>query len=252
MGKSLRLRWLWNHKKNQINEGCIQSICRIEDAATSLFFLASICCMVGNGASTLFWADPWLDGQTIASTAPDLVAAVSMRCQRSRTVQAALQGKASIRDISGALTVPAIVQYLHLRERVEHVQLQPVVLDSISLRWSASGDFSSKSAYAALNMGQANLLGAKQVWRAKAPREFKFFIWLLLHDQCWTLDRRERHGLENLGPCAFCNQNPVVIDHFQLFCIFSEVVWLLVLQRFGWQNLVPVQEERLVTWWLRT
>jgi hypothetical protein len=74
--------------------------------------------MVGNGVSTLFWADPWLDGQTIASVAPNLVAVVTMRCQKSRTVQAALQGNVWIRDITGALTIPAIVQYLHLRERM--------------------------------------------------------------------------------------------------------------------------------------
>jgi hypothetical protein len=118
MGKSLWLRWLWKHKKTQINEGCIHSICRAEDAATSAFFLASIRCMVGNGVSTLFWADPWLDGQTIASVAPNLVAVVTRRCQKSRTVQAALQGNVWIRDITGALTIPAIVQYLHLRERM--------------------------------------------------------------------------------------------------------------------------------------
>jgi hypothetical protein len=54
MGKSLWLRWLWKHKKNQINEGCIQSVCHAEGATTTAFFLASIRCMVGNGMSMLF------------------------------------------------------------------------------------------------------------------------------------------------------------------------------------------------------
>jgi hypothetical protein len=118
------------------------SLCHAEGAATIAFFLASIRCMVGNGISTLFWTDPWLDGQTIATKAPDLVAAVGNRSQKSRIVQAALQGNSWIRDITRALTIPAIVQYLHLRERVEQVQLQSSVPDSISWCWSASGDFS--------------------------------------------------------------------------------------------------------------
>jgi hypothetical protein len=39
-------------------------------------------------------------------------------------VQEALHNNTWIRDITGALTIPAIVQYLQLRERIGHVTLQ--------------------------------------------------------------------------------------------------------------------------------
>jgi hypothetical protein len=97
-------------------------------------------------------------------------------------VQTTLPGNAWIQDIIGALTIPTIVQYLHLRERIQQVALQPDVQDSFTWRWLASGEYSSRSAYAALHLGQTELLGAKQVWKAKAPREFKFYMWLVLHD----------------------------------------------------------------------
>jgi hypothetical protein len=100
MGKVLWLRWL-KHKKKQIAEGCIQPAWHSEDAATTVFFLASIRCTVGNGMSTLFWADPWLEGHSVGATAPDLVAAVNKCSQKGRTVQAALQGNSWIRDITG-------------------------------------------------------------------------------------------------------------------------------------------------------
>jgi hypothetical protein len=43
------------------------------------FFDASITCVVGDGSSTLFWTDLWLDGQRLGAMAPDLVATVNDR-----------------------------------------------------------------------------------------------------------------------------------------------------------------------------
>jgi hypothetical protein len=40
---------------------------------------ASIRCVLGDGKSTLFWVDPWLDGQCIAALMPELFEAVSAR-----------------------------------------------------------------------------------------------------------------------------------------------------------------------------
>jgi hypothetical protein len=39
-----------------------------------------------------------------------------------------------------------------------------------------------------------SLLGAKELWRMKAPPKVKFF-WLALHHRLWTAERRKRHGL---------------------------------------------------------
>jgi hypothetical protein len=79
---------------------------------------------VRNGASTLFWLDPWLDDQGIVQQMLELLVTVNKRKQRTRMVQEALHNNAWIRDITGALTIPAIVQYLHLRERIGQVVLQ--------------------------------------------------------------------------------------------------------------------------------
>jgi hypothetical protein len=141
MGKALRLRWLWKQKDRKGTEDSLYFASEV--ASTSAFFLASVRCAIGNGAAMLFWSDPWLDGRCVTEWAPDLVVVVSARIRKSRSVQSALQGNTWIRDITGALTIPAIIQYIHLRERVQQVVLQPDVQDS-SWRWSTSGDFSSK------------------------------------------------------------------------------------------------------------
>jgi hypothetical protein len=38
--------------------------------------------MVGDGESTFFWTDPWLDGQRISTLMPELLEAVPARARR--------------------------------------------------------------------------------------------------------------------------------------------------------------------------
>jgi hypothetical protein len=44
-------------------------------------------------------------------------------------------------------------------------------------------------------VGSSSLLGAKELWKVKAPLKVKFFFWLTLHYRLWTADRQQRHGL---------------------------------------------------------
>jgi hypothetical protein len=46
-----------------------------EDAVTKAFFKSSIRCIVGDGRSTLFWLDPWVDGKSIADFVPHMFVA---------------------------------------------------------------------------------------------------------------------------------------------------------------------------------
>jgi hypothetical protein len=135
---------------------------------------------------------------------PELLAVVNKWWQRTRMVQEELHNNTWIRDIMGALTIPAIVQYLPLRERIQPVVLQQDVQDLVAWCLSASGVYLA-SLTAALNLGQTSLFGAKEVWKAKTLMENKFFLWLVLQYCCWTSERLQRHGLDNNGPCAFCS-----------------------------------------------
>jgi hypothetical protein len=56
------------------------------------------------------------------------------------------------------------------------------------------------STYGALFLGQARLLGAKELWKSKAPNKCHFFVWfcpagLLLDSseatQAWLAERRD-------------------------------------------------------------
>jgi hypothetical protein len=102
------------------------------------FFAASIRCMVGNGKSSFFWADPWLDDQCIMTLMPNLVE-VGVRARRGHTVAAALEDHAWIQDITGPLTIPMLVQYIHLHHRIYDFIPDPDLEDQLTWRWCTSG-----------------------------------------------------------------------------------------------------------------
>jgi hypothetical protein len=216
-----------------------------EDMVTRAFFQASVRWEIGNGESIFFWSDAWLQGQAIGDLFPQLAAAVQPRHRRSRRLSAALSGDAWVHDITGALTVPVLSQYLHLRALIAGVQLDAARPDRLIWAWSASAAYSSASAYNVLFTGQTVLQGAKELWKTRAPNSCRLFFWLALLGRCWTSDRLLRHGLPNHAPCALCSQEEQTIDHLLLRCVVSREVWFKVLRKLGW-HLV-----RSWTWTLR-
>jgi hypothetical protein len=92
-------------------------------------------------------------------------------------------------------------------------------------KWTSFSTYSASSAYEALFRGQTVMLGAKEVWRMKAPREHKFFLSLVIQDTCWTSERRRWHDLTTSAGCALCSQADASIDHLLVGCIFSREVW---------------------------
>jgi hypothetical protein len=53
-------------------------------------FAESVISIIGNGASTLFWTDNWLNGAAIRDIAPDVIAKVGKRALSSTIVPQAL------------------------------------------------------------------------------------------------------------------------------------------------------------------
>jgi hypothetical protein len=112
--------------------------------------------VVGSGSSILFWEDAWINGLTAEAIAPDLCRLVRPAVRSSRTVHDGLLGNSWARDISGELSVDAVVQYLRLWMQVSATaatQLAPDADDSFAWKWNGDGRFSSRSAYRMLFHG---------------------------------------------------------------------------------------------------
>ncbi len=109
---------------------------------------------MGDGNTALLWEDCWIDGASIRSFAPAVYAAVPARLRSRRTVAEALHDRSWIRDISSALGVQAILEYINLWMTLRSVQLSDEP-NSLSWRWESSDEYSSHLAYQVMFLGRS-------------------------------------------------------------------------------------------------
>ncbi|XP_066374650.1 uncharacterized protein [Miscanthus floridulus] len=211
---------------------------------------ASMTVTVGGGASTRLWTDNWASVGPLHQFATTLFAAVS-RAGRKRLLRDALHNNHWARDITGAPTTQVLCDYLRVWELLRSITLQPLQPDRFVWRWSSSGRYSVSSTYRAFFAGSTRLLGAKELWRAKAPPRVKLFFWLALHQRLWTSERRKRHGLKDEDACALCDQAAETGSHLFLRCVFSGLVWLALLGPLQLLPLMPVGDDDLGEWWIQ-
>ena len=127
------------------------------------------------GKNTRFWTDRWILSQSLEHALPHLFSSIATRA-RKKTVFDAFTGRSWISDIKGALTVPVLVEYLHLWELLSTVVLQPEVEDTHIWKFTTSGMYSTKSAYEALFVGSTHFNPWELIWKSWAPRKCKFFL----------------------------------------------------------------------------
>ena len=162
----------------------------------------------------------------------------------------ALSDGSWITDIKGALTLQVLTEYLQLWDLLSNFQLQPDVEDVHIWQFSASGQYSTKSAYEALFIGATGFRPWERIWRSWAPGKCKFFMWTVAHNRCWTADRLARRGLPHPATCPLCDQAEETIDHLMISCVLSRQFWFNILQLFGLDVLAPQPNDSCFDdWW---
>ncbi|WVZ68219.1 hypothetical protein U9M48_017182 [Paspalum notatum var. saurae] len=214
-------------------------------------FDASTHWVIGNGESTLFWVDKWIDDKSIGDLAPALLSLVAKRTHSTQTVARGLSDGQWIRELTGALSVQAIVQYLRLWERLHMVSLQHAVQDRLIWCWSQNGEFLVRSAYLAMHAGSLSFPRLSLIWKTWAPLRVKIFLWLAWRRRHWTGDRRRRHGLEARLECFLCDAAEESGDHLFFRCSFTVDVWHAVLNALGLACPSPAGCEGILDWWDR-
>jgi hypothetical protein len=101
-------------------------------------------------------------------------------------VQKALQDNKWISHITPILPRDELKEYVQLWEAVQQIQLDGSREDSIIWRWTADGEYTSKSAYSIQFEGSYTKLRIMPIWKARAEPKCHFFAWTLLHKKILT------------------------------------------------------------------
>jgi hypothetical protein len=77
LGWALRMKWLWLKKMDPSRPWSALTV-QVPDKSCA-FFVIAMQTEIGDGASTLFWSDRWLNGHRVANIAPRLLVAIPKR-----------------------------------------------------------------------------------------------------------------------------------------------------------------------------
>ena len=175
--RALRLRWLWQEwatpDKPWVGMG---TLCNETD---KLLFAASTTLVIGDGTKISFWNSAWEGGCRPCDLAPDVFV---ISKPKNRSLKEALNGHMWIRDLNlqGHVTVRLLEQFVTVWEFAQNVQLDECALDKIIWRWTASGEYSTSSAYRAQYFGSVKSELKPLIWKPWAPQKCKFFAWLVI------------------------------------------------------------------------
>ena len=241
------MRWLWLRRTDPTRPW--HNLIDDREPIVEALFHASVYVELGDGNTALFWSDRWINGISLQDMAPCLCNVVSTRVRAQCTVAQALTNNQWIRDISGALTVQVLIEYLQVWDQMQLIQFNQIP-DRVCWKWTADRCFSTASAYRSFFLGQYAVEGAKLLCKARAPPKCKFFIWLVIHDRCWIAHRRKRRNLQVDDSCALCCQEPETIDHLLTSCVFSREIWFRIFLRLGWSiHVPPAACTAFADWW---
>jgi hypothetical protein len=136
--------------------------------------------------------------------APAIVAVVLLNIQKRRTVEEGLANQQWIADIPGGLSLIGIFEYLHIWDIMQDIELTNED-DHHVWKFDKSGEFSSKSVYWAFFNGAITF----EPWRLQkswSPAKCKVFLWLAIHNRCWTADCLAKRNLPHPESCTLCEQ----------------------------------------------
>lgn len=204
---------------------------------------------LGDGHTARFWDDRWIDGRSIREIAPALYACIPKRRRQARSVADGLRDNSWARVIHGVVGVQEVGEYLQLWLRVTGTILSDEP-DRLLWKWTASGEYTARSAYKATFHGSTPSPSWKHTWKFWAPPRVKFFTWLALQDRCWTAARLARRGLQHHPRCLLCDQDPEDMRHLLIECPFSKQTWHETLSWLRMTCRIPSNNDATLTNWL--
>ena len=150
-------------------------------------------------------------------------------------------------------TTSQIQEFIGLWIKIQSVHLQPEVQDSITWKWTAYGNYSTRSAYRVQFRGTHRKFQHDLIWKAKAENKCKIHAWILMHDKMLAADNLQKKRWPHQDHCVLCNSPMETGLHLSLLCPYATAVWDQVL---SWKNFavqLPHPETlSIAEWWEQT
>ncbi|CAM0911087.1 unnamed protein product [Alopecurus aequalis] len=243
---ALRVRWLWQ-SWTQTDKAWGDLPLGIDDRARNLFN-AAVSFNLGDGNKISFWKDPWLNGQSFATLAPELFQCCTLR---GLTVAQAVIDNKWMKHYKRNITPAALRQFLLIHDIVQDVQLRQDVPDSVTWRWTANGQYSAASAYDMQFEGSIRFSFKDTIWSSGAPLKCRIFGWLAILGKCHTADCLQRKGWPHNAACVFCLSEHETALHLLATCPVISRLWIKLFHTAGLNNnLLPTQDDDSLDSWL--
>jgi hypothetical protein len=220
--RALRMKWLWHGWDH--NDRPWKKMLKISDPTDRQLFFCSTVMHVGDGNNTPFWESRWLNGLSPKDVAPTLYGLTRFK---QRSVNKELHNLNWIRSLPDINTSTQLEEFALLFMALEPVHLNQHK-DTITWKWTASGDFSVASAYDIQFRGSFNPYPATPVWQAHAQPKCKFFVWLVMRNRILTAENMIKKGWPCFHICSFCLCSHETTKHLLVDCNYAEVVWNLI------------------------
>jgi hypothetical protein len=94
------------------------------------------------------------------------------------------------------------------------------------MRFGPNKHFSVKAFYHyAMNFGGVTCLGNSEISTSLAPKKYKMFSWLALHNRLNTRHRLTRRGIISGASCPFGCQEVKILPHLLFSCPHTSFIW---------------------------
>lgn len=102
--------------------------------------------------------------------------------------------------------------------------LQPMIADETKWNWTATGEFTVRSAYKALKTGPCIDTDIKHIWSLRAPPGMLIFSWLAYYNKILTHDNLRKKGIEIVSRCTLCRADTETVRHLFRKCPYTKQV----------------------------
>lgn len=154
--------------------------------------------------------------------APRLFGAAS---RKECTVYEALSRDNWLHDLDRNWRDDMIEELINLSSLLSQTQLNPLLEDHITWKFTDDGSYSTRSAYLLQFEGMIKSHLYNSVWRGWAPAKCKIFLWMAMQRKILTADVLLLRGWDNNYFCPLCMRCLETAAHLFSECSWSRRVW---------------------------